>query len=356
MKKVILFCIGLLVGTPILADTDIQWFLARDYSTRFDTQVIGYGVGADLDQAILNAKVDISNQIKSTVTSSLTIKKDRVNENYNSSVNHIQNEKSEIILSGDTEVLLQAINQDKWYVAVLYDNASGVMQFAHKLPVKYHFIKYEHNETQNQYFTETIIGKELNRILPRKIDARLSWKDNSFFLIHGDVSNRLNEEEYSIPDLFITYSNSPANTMKIVKGSTTNGIIISDEDCQFKFNSTSGKKYVSLFAVNPEGVVLVLENNIPITKDSKGGKGGKDGKDVKQTTPYQFFKKNESERSVMFVSVFSDQTIDNSYFRVMQGNEERASYGESRNGKVKFDRFIDFLNGKEFVAQKMLIK
>jgi hypothetical protein len=55
----------------------------------------------------------------------------------------------------------------------------------------------------------------------------------------------------------------------------------------------------------------------------------------------------------MFVAVFTNTLQDNSYFRIMQGNEERETY---LNGRIKFDKFIEFIEGKEFVTKKMVIK
>ena len=333
MKSLII--VSLLCSWLFANPTD--WFVGRMIPTENSMEIIGYGSDIDPNIALLNAKTDISSQIKSTVNSSLTISKQRVNDTLESNSNQISNETTDIVLE-EAQVVRQQFIEGKWYVAVSYETMTDVSRFIKKLPIRGHGVP---TEPQNAYFSQTIVGKELNKLLKKTIDAKVYWKSNTFFLNHGNVYQRLNPDEYSIPELFITGlsgGSSVMNKMTILKSSQTNGVINSYENCEFKFVSEPSKKYVSLFAINPEGAVLVLENNIPVKSKTK---------------PYQFFRKGAEERPTMFVAVFSTLPEDNSYFRIMQGTEERESYS---NGKMKFDKFIDFLDGKDFIAQKMLIK
>lgn len=317
-----------------IEDKSLQWFYNRDISQGSAMEVIGYGADYDLENAIVIAKGEIATQIQSAISSAITITKRRTLENFESHTTQIQNENTQMVLE-EVKVIRQMYRQNKWYVAVSYENVSDIQRFIQKLYSQTQEIR---DEPQNKYFTETIVGKELNRLLRRKIDVKLYWKENSLFLNYRNIYQRLSSQEYAIAELFVTHATSEHNTMHISKRSKTSGVINSDEDCLFRFGTTASKKYVSLFAVNPEGVVLVLENNVPASR---------------QTAPYQFYKKNEYERPTMFVAVFSERSIDNSYFRIMQGDEDRKSY---ENGKIKFDRFIEYLADKEFVSQKMLIK
>ena len=90
--------------------------------------------------------------------------------------------------------------------------------------------------------------------------------------------------------------------------------------------------------MTPEGRVFVLEDNILTTQ---------------KINQFNFERFNEEERPTMFIAVFTNTLQDNSYFRIMQGNEERETY---LNGKMKFDKFIDFISEKEFCSKKMVIK
>ena len=67
---------------------------------------------------------------------------------------------------------------------------------------------------------------------------------------------------------------------------------------------------------------------------------------------FEFHKKNQMDRTTMFVAVFSNSPVDNSIFRLMDGSESLDTY---KHDRMQFDELIKFLGDKEFVAKKMVI-
>jgi hypothetical protein len=213
-----LIIVSLLCSWLFANPTD--WFVGRMIPTENSMEIIGYGSDIDPNIALLNAKTDISTQIKSTINSSLTITKQRVNDTLESNSNQISNETTDIVLE-EAQVVRQQFIEGKWYVAVSYEAMTDISRFIKKLPIRGHGVP---TEPQNAYFKQTIVGKELNKLLKKTIDAKLYWKSNTFFLNHGNVYQRLNPDEYSIPELFITGSSGGSSVMKILKLSPTNGV------------------------------------------------------------------------------------------------------------------------------------
>lgn len=322
--KCFMLCISLFATTTLMAAP--AWFVNRELQMSSEMEMIGYGEDTELHNAIAIAKADISSQLESRVSSTIMIRKIRTDDVLVSNSDQVHNLHTESILE-DVHIIMQHHQDGKWYVAIKYENIPEIKRFVKKLPTS---LGPEH---QNIYFTNTYLGKELNRLTGVKTNSKLYFMKGSFYLNRGDIYQKMT---VSLPDLFITHATNGSNKLEIYKKSRVAGVLMNNEPCLFRL--TSKKKYVSIFAVNPEGHVFVLEDNMPSSRD---------------TEPYQFFRKDVDERPTMFVAVFSDIMEDNSFFRIMIGNEERESY---ENGKMKFDMFIEFLDGKEFVSKKILIK
>ncbi len=326
-KKVRLKSVFLmLLLSKVLFGNTPDWYVNRDIKQPIQNETIGYGEDSNLPNAILSAKTDISMQLQSHIKSSISMNTHRSNAEYTHDTSLLQQVDTDQVLM-EASVIKQQYQDDKWYVAVSYENIPSVMRFIKKLPAG---LK---NEKQNSFLTNTILYKELNQLLGININARLFYADEHWNINYQNVIQRI---DLSIPDLFITHSTTPFNKLIISKNSKLDSIINSGESILFK--TASLKKYVSIFAITPEGKVLVLEDNIPTSSIQ---------------APFNFECLTGEERETMFVAVFSNNNIDNAYFRMMQGNEERSSY---KNGSIKFDKFIEFLDGKEFVSKKMVIK
>jgi hypothetical protein len=318
-----LFFITLLSGLLFAAP---QWYVNRDVKTAGSNETIGYGEDENLPNAILGAKTDISMQLQSHVKSSITMNTRNDSVQYTHDTARTQYVDTDQVLI-DAGVLKQQFHEGRWYVAVSYDHSPSVVRFIKKLPPD---LKHE---KQNSYLANTALGKELNQLLGRNINFQLKYVDERWNLNYKDIYQKV---DIAIPDLFINHNTHPENTFFISKKSKSDNIILGGEDVYFKIIST--KKYVTLFAITTEGRVLVLEDNILTSK---------------KIEPFSFERLHDEERPTMFVAVFCNTPLDSSYYRMMQGNEERATY---LNGENKFDSFINFLDGKEFRSKKMVLK
>jgi hypothetical protein len=325
MKKLMkwLFLVVMLHGLLFAAP---QWYTNRDAKTAGANETIGYGEDTNLPNAILGAKTDISMQLQSHIKSSISMNTQSDNAYYTHKTTLLQYVDTDQILI-DAGVVKQEFQGDRWYVAVSYDNSPNIVRFIKKLPSD---LK---NEKQNSYLANTMLGKEVNQLLGKNINFKLLYMNEQWNLNYKNVYQKV---DIAIPDLFINHNTNPTNSFAISKKSKNENIILDGEDVYFKVAST--KKYVTIFAMTPEGRVLVLEDNILTSQ---------------KINQFNFERFNEEERPTMFVAVFTNTLQDNSYFRIMQGNEERETY---LNGRIKFDKFIEFIEGKEFVTKKMVIK
>jgi hypothetical protein len=306
-----------------------SWYINRDFKEPISNEMLGYGEDRLLQNAILNAKTDISMQLKSRVKSVLLQNQYRYNQNVSSNTYHTQEVFTDEILK-DTVVIKQEQIDGKWYVVVAYENIPTLHRFIKKLPNNLE------NGKQNRYLKNTLLFKELNDVLGVETNTRLYVKDGNFQLGYKTIFQNM---DLNIPELFVNHSTNESNTFKILKNSTYENVILKVEPVSFEFDSN--KRFVSLFAISPEGKVLLLEDNLHVKS---------------KTNEYKFKKlKPSEERETLFVAVFSDTKLDNSYFRYMTGNENDESYNQD---DIKFHKFVDFLNNDDidFISIKMTIK
>jgi hypothetical protein len=303
-----------------------DWFQER--SLIADKTFIGYGEDANLQNAVTLARADISNQLQTNVNSNISITQaDRNGVISSDSVQ--QNSSSSTSVLDESQTIKQSYQDGRWFVAVQYQELTQINRFIKKVE-KLGPVTTEH---QNQYFAHTYLGMELNKKLG-KIDTSLQRQAGEWYLNYKDIYQKI---DIHIPDLFITFSTTEANRLDIEKDSRFERIINDGEIVHF--HPVSKKKYWSLFAMSPEGEVYVIEDNMPTN--------------MKPGT-FNFRKKAEDiDRPTMFVAVFSNSRVDNSYFRLMNGYESLDTY---KNDKVRFNKFIEFLDDKEYVTKKMIIK
>lgn len=321
MKSLLLLVIlsGLLFATP-------DWYLERSLQKEPNEQ-IGYGEDSNLQNAILNAKADVSMQLESIINSTMNITTRNDNTIYSRNTKSVNNIESNLKLK-DLDIKKQKLENGIWYVAVSYENIPSIEKFVKRIKIQ--------PGKQNEYFKSTTLGKELNRITKLETDTRLYYMNDSFVLNLDSIYQNI---DISVSDLFINYQGIKNTSNMIVKKSSGNSIINSNENVQFKWNTK--KKFITIFAVSPDGQVLILEDNIYSKNISN---------------PFQFECLKDEERQTLFVMVFSDMELDNSYFRSMQGNESKESYSSIESKKIKFDKLIEFINGKDFVTKKYTIK
>ena len=299
-----------------------QWFLERTITPKEKNEYIGYGMNDTLATSLTDAKADISNQIEANVYSSINITKTISENKYDKNVVENQYSDSKKLFI-DSIILRQEYLNGKWYTAVGYEDIPPFQKFLNKIPFK----EINKAETRMDYRLNIPLIKKLNNG-----NLTLQSMNNDWYI--GYQSNFFKLDIFT-PDLFMDFKTSK-DDYKVLKQSSREKIIIANEEVKFQF--LTKKKYVSLFAVNQEGQVMVLQNNI----------------EHKITNTYEFDKrKDEFERIGLFVAVYSNEPTDNSYFRHMNGRESRESYN---NEKIKFDSFITFLEDKEYIAKKIAIK
>ena len=115
------------------------------------------------------------------------------------------------------------------------------------------------NGKQNRYLKNTLLFKELNDVLGVETNTRLYVKDGNFQLGYKTIFQNM---DLNIPELFVNHSTNESNTFKILKNSTYENVILKVEPVSFEFDSN--KRFVSLFAISPEGKVLLLEDNLHV--------------------------------------------------------------------------------------------
>ena len=306
--------------------TTPEWFINRDILNS-NLISIGYGEDANLQNAIAIAKADISSQIISNVKSNVSITQADHNGVITQDSLQQNSVSSESILE-DSQVIKQSYQDGRWYVAVEYENIPPIKRFVKKIGL------IKNPERQNPYFAHTYLGQDINQITNNTLNIKLYHMSNSWYLNFNNLYQKI---DINIPDLFITFSTNESNRLDIEKKSRFERIINDGEDIHF--HPISKKRYWTLFAMSPEGEVYVIEDNMPIN--------------MKPGT-FNFVKKTgDIDRPTMFVAVFSNSRIDSSYFRLMNGYESLDTY---KNDRVRFDKFINFLEDKEFVAKKMVVK
>ncbi len=322
MKSLFLLVIlsGLLFASP-------DWYIDRSIQKE-PNQWIGYGEDTNLANAILDAKADVSMQMESIISSTMNVTTRNNNDQYSRNTESVNNIESNLKLK-DLDIKKQKLENGIWYVAVSYENIPDIEKFVKKIKVQ--------PGKQSEYFRNTELGKDLNRITKVETGTHLYYSNdqNSFGLTLDGIYQPI---EIHSSDLFINYQGVHSTSNMVVTG--VKGRIVNCND-NLQFQWTTKKKYVSIFAVTPDGQVLILEDNIN-TKTN--------------LTPFQFSCLKDEERQTLFVMVFSDSELDNSYFRSMQGNETKESYSSIEAKKVKFDKLIEFLDGKDFVSKKFTIK
>jgi hypothetical protein len=325
--NILRFAILVAISAAILNATP-DWF--QDRSLIADKTFIGYGEDANLQNAVTLARADISNQLQTKVNSNISITQADHN-GVISSDSVQQNDSTSASVLEESQIIKQSYQDGRWFVAVQYQELTQINRFVKKVEAS----KGSENitEHQNQYFVHTYLGMELNKKLG-KMDIGLQRQAGEWYLNYKDIYQKI---DINIPDLFITFSTTEANRLDIEKSSRFERIINDGEPVHF--HPVSKKRYWSLFAMSPEGEVYVIEDNMPI--NMKPGN-------------FNFRKKTgDTERPTMFVAVFSNSRIDNSYFRLMNGYESLDTY---KNDKVRFNKFIEFLDDKEYVTKKMIIK
>lgn len=237
----LLFPLYLLASPP-------SWFVNGNINAK-SNEYIGYGSGKSKTEAKQNAKSDISNSIQSTIRSSLSINTQENNDEYSSNVRSNIESFSSIELS-DTKVVKSEYIDDKWYIAIKYEN----LPFTKKVRKQFDSTTHLEKET-NQYLVSTMLLKELKNefgFYPKiTIDKNMLLIGNKSFPISSSTLQKLFSSKIS--------ENIDLDIPKKVK----------HEEFYFIKITPKKKSYMTLVQIYENGESSILFDNKDVIKDKK---------------------------------------------------------------------------------------
>ncbi|OCL88301.1 LPP20 family lipoprotein [Arcobacter porcinus] len=310
-----------------------SWFANRDLPL-VNNQIIGYGEDINLNQAISNAKIDIASQINATVSSISATNEIDNNQKQSRlalSISEVS-VKAEIV---DVFHLKQEKFQDKFYVALAYENIPIYKKFINKLENK--ILK---NESQNIYLEKTPFVKDLNKALNYKLNYKLLRKDGLWYISYNNIIQSLDSRAFE--ELFVTiYSD-----ILSIEIFSKNPILYHDDSFSFKINSKK-EGFISIFEVDEKGsVTLILKNeNISKNKAFNFPKKSDDFDLVASTLD------EDKDTFSIFIVVINEQVDD--YI----DNFVEISYSLNNNEhSKKFNRLIEYINNRTFTTKRVDIR
>jgi len=311
MKKLFL-----IFFVPIVLLANPDWFYNLKHTGKHE--VIGYGADADLSKAKQSAISDITNSISVSVSSSVNISSSDTGgkAKQNSSVN-LQTE-SKAVLSG-VEFIKTEQQNGIWYVVARYDNSPLEVKLKRMLP------KNIKNEKQNKYLKHTWAVRSLNAYIGKKLDYKITRKDNLWQLRYGDILIPITQE-----DLYKFFSNQKNSKISI---KANQNIYRQNDEMYFNIKQKE-KGYVSILYVEHNGKVGVLLNNKKSFKSFRYPEANSE--DIfKIANPY-----GKTIRE-MYVVVFSKQPISLHEF-------ENVSENLLDESNYNFHKLVEKLNSVDF--------
>ncbi len=231
---VFLFSFSFLFAMP-------QWFyhIKSDRSNYY----IGYGMGDTLTEAKTNALNDISSQISVKINS-------KFERNVNNYKKNITQKLSTVTNStlNDYEVL-KSVKEDKYYIAIGYENIPNIDKFISKLPEN---IKI----SNNKFLNSTLLAKYIKQKTGKFIAFDVYFKDGNWYISYGNTGKILDYTWFK--KLFITYGNRLKTNHKY-------NVFHSGDNIKVYFNAKHAG-YVTLFDVDSKGAVYILINNQKVKK------------------------------------------------------------------------------------------
>jgi len=310
-----------------------NWFKNREFNDSNSQIFFGYGEAQNSADALYQAKLDIAAQLKTRVASSFSkIQKDDGTNYSNLTVITTEADvKADIV---DVEIVKQEKIDNNFYVVLKYENIKAINKFANKLPKD--FV----SEAPNNYFSKTLLYKDLKNVIKKDIDIKLARENELWYLQYKNILQVLDKNSFE--ELFTTI-NSPYLSTSII---SQKPILYDGDTFSFKVKSKEDG-YISILEVDEEGSVAVLLNNKKVSKDNT-----LQYPDVYDKYDLEIATLEENIDSFsVFVVVFSkdyDSFINNF-------SSVSYSINQSENSK-KFNRLIDYLNGKKFTATRVDIR
>lgn len=220
-----------------------------------DFEIIGYGEGLTLDEAKTNAKSDIAKSIRSHIDSSFSthtsVNNSTVNHNAQSSIRETSN-----LTITDAQLKNSEQNNGRFYVAMRYEN----------LPLSTKLAKRGGQSLcgkPNAYLAQTSTLLNLSSDLNCSVSVDITRENDGWYLGRGEHRNSMNNADFRA--LMIETS---TGTLRVKSNRT---LVNEDEAYALNLEGLPATGYLSLFDVYDDGRVVLMENNINLSRHSKKG-------------------------------------------------------------------------------------
>jgi len=305
-----------------------SWY--HKLSKKDSSYYIGYGQGSTEIEAKTAALNDISSQIsvivESSISSDMGIKEGSTYKN----IEDRSSIRSLTQIHGYTVEEL-AFEDDKYYMAISYENIPSIDKFNKKIADLY----VPEAESYNSYLQETYITTELKR----KVDFELERKDSLWYIKYQNILQVLDKKDFS--KFFV----STTNTKLSITTNKRNNVLWNEDEFFFKVTSKE-TGYVTLFTVYEDGTVASLMQNVAIQKETMQNIPDEKYDSVLEAGLI----KRGIETFDLYVLVFSK---DKKYYdRFARADEALIEDERYKN----FDELINMINGRDYVTLKVITK
>ena len=324
MKPKILFLLLLAlvfsVGVAGGAGNPPEWYLQLSQKKG---EIVGYGSGKTLEEAVAKAKRDIAQSIRTRVRSRSSIEQKQANDTYSQKVETVLHEDTDVVLS-DVSTLRQSKKESLWYVALKMVNLPFTKRFARKIgPFSCTSMK------QNRYLADTPLVKALNYELSCELDVRLIRNHGLWYLSYRYTQISLGPHD--LERLFVQHESED-----IVLKASSSDLREGDRFTFFLTPSLDG--FISLLNVYASGEVFVLESNRTVRKGKSFVFPDPSGE---TELVAGLWKKGQSTHD-LYVALAGPQRIDLS--RIQTASDDVLK--EERH--YKFDELLDLLDRHAF--------
>lgn len=258
MKKLLLILTFIFVGCFNPETLQLpKWFEIQNIS-HGSYEIIGYGKAKTLSEAKFKARVDIAKQIlvKIESKSNLNLYHENINSKETYSQKYYQNSSEvvkEIALDG-IEIIKKELFNEKYYVAMKYDNLPLSKKVAKKANCK--------KLQTNSYLSKTSFSKKLKDELGCIPKYNLIYKNKNWYVSYEE--NLFLIKKYEFIEFFVSKTSEDLN-IEFLKDSKITKEFKDGDIFDMKINSNQ-KGYVTLFNIYEDGRVNLMFANEIIDK------------------------------------------------------------------------------------------
>ena len=252
LARLLLPLLLLCFSSEILAEPD--WFINRDLKPKTHYIYIGYGLGDTLQEAKLAAREDIASQLSVSVDSTMELKEVLIGDNFTHSFKNSTQQQTRAQLR-DLILLKSEKHEGSFFVVLEYQHLSFDQEFSNKIKVDNC-----ENQVQHPYLLHSPLFKELNSKLPCHLNIELVRKNHLWMLSYKNALVQLPDNKF-----FELYSALQSDSLLVT--SPSNRILEGKNFALTMKSEVNG--YVSLFNVYADGMVSLLQENIPVKENIK---------------------------------------------------------------------------------------